>query len=157
VHTFVATVICFTMAVGFCFQAPARQPTDEEIIRETDAAWSEALKNKDLDKVMTNYAEDASFLPPDEPIVHGRGKIREWFEKRITLPGYSASFAPTTIVVSRSKDMAYELGTFRVTLNDEAGKPVVHSGKHLVAWEKRGAHWKVVAESINRDAAGIRK
>ena len=150
VHTLVVKIVCFTMAMGFCSQVAARQK-DVEIIREIDAAWSEALKNKDLDKVMTNYAEDASFLPPDEPIVRGQGKIREWFAKRIALPGYSASFVPNTIVVSRSKDMAYELGTFRVAVNDQAGKPVVHSGKHLVAWQKHGAEWKVVAESVNRD------
>ena len=47
--------------------------------------------------------------------------------------------------------MAYELGTFRVAVNDQTGKPVVRSGKHLVAWKKHGADWKVVAESINRD------
>lgn len=151
VHTFVVKIVCFTMAIGFCSQVAARQAKEEEIIREIDAAWSEALKNKDLNKVMTNYAEDASFLPPEEPIVRGREKIREWFAKRIALPGYSASFVPNTIVVSRSKDMAYELGTFRVAVNDQTGKPVVHSGKHLVAWKKHGAEWEVVAESINRD------
>src|SRR5215469_11615007 len=152
VHTFATTIVFFTMAIGFCSQASSRQSKDEEIIREIDAAWSGALKNKDLDRVMANYADDASFLPPDEPIVRGWEKIREWFEKRIALPGYSATFAPNTIVVSRSRDMAYELGTFRVTVNDETGKPVAYVGKHLVVWEKRDAHWKVVAESINRDS-----
>lgn len=68
-HTIAATITCFTMTVGFCSQASTEQPKEEEIIRENDAAWSEALTNKDLDKVMTNYAEDASFLVPDEPIV----------------------------------------------------------------------------------------
>jgi ketosteroid isomerase-like protein len=155
VHIFVTTMMCLAMAVGFYFQSSAKQPEVEEVIREIDAAWSEALKNKDLDQVMTNYAEDASFLPPDEPIVRGQGKIRQWFEKRIALPGYSASFAPTTIVTSQSSDMAYELGTFRVTVDDATGKPVVYSGKHLVAWRKLGGHWKVVAESINRDSGSI--
>ena len=151
-HNFATTFLFFTMAIGFCSQARSSQLKDEEIIREIDAAWSEALKNKDLDKLMANYAEDASFLPPDEPIVRGREKIRDWFEKRIALPGYSASFAPNTIVVSLSRDMAYELGTFRVTVNDETSKPLIYVGKHLVVWEKRDAHWRVVAESINRDS-----
>ena len=145
----ITAVVSFALA--FSPSADARQK-DEQLIRETDAAWSQALHGKDLDKVMSNYAEDASFLPPDEPIVQGKGSIREWFAKRVALPGYSATFAPTTVVVSRSRDIAYELGTFRVTINDESGKPVIHLGKHLVAWQKRNGHWKVVAESINRDS-----
>lgn len=133
------------------------QPHDEQRIREIDAAWSQALHDKDLDKVMSNYAEDASFLPPDEPIVRGQGNIREWFARRVAMPGYSASFTPTRIVVAKSADIAYELGTFRVTVDDAAGKPLEYSGKHLVIWEKRGGHWKVTAESINRDSPRVQR
>lgn len=131
-------------------------PRDEQTIREIDAAWSQALQNKDLDKVISNYAADASFLPPDEPIVVGKAQIREWFAKQITLPGFSATFAPTVVKVARSQDLAYELGTFRVTINDESGKPVIYLGKHLVTWEKRDGRWKVAAESINRDSPATR-
>lgn len=147
----------FSLAVAFCPLASAWQQNDEQIIRETDAAWSQALHDKDLDKVMSNYAEDASLLPPDEPIVQGRGNIREWFIKRMALPGHSATFSPTTVVVSKSRDIAYELGTFRVTINDESGKTVLHLGKHLVTWQKRSGHWKVVAESINRDSPSVQR
>lgn len=125
--------------------------TDDQLIREIDAAWSQALQAKDLDKVMSNYAEDASFLPPNFPIVQGKENIREWFAKRMMTPGYSAAFAPSTIIVSKSRDLAYELGTFRVTINDERGHSVVRVGKHLVTWEKRAGQWKVTAESVNYD------
>lgn len=148
-------MILVSLAIGCCSVARGAQEVDEQTIREIDAAWSQALQNKDLDKVMSNYSEDASFLPPDEPIVHGKAQIREWFAKRVSLPGYSATFAPSTVKVSKSRDIAYELGTFRVTIIDEAGNPIVHLGKHLVAWEKRNGHWKVVAESINRDSGGV--
>lgn len=150
-------ITCVSLAIGFCSLAAAGQTADERTIREIDAAWSEALQKKDLDKVMSNYADDASLLPPDEPIIHGRESIRKWFEKRVTLPGYSATFAPTSIVVSKSGDIAYEIGTFRVTVNDESGNPVTRTGKHLVAWAKQAGHWKVAAESINRDASSARQ
>lgn len=125
---------------------------DEQMIRDIDTAWSQALQNKELEKVMANYAEDASLLPPDEPIVIGRAQIREWFARRVRLPGYLATFSPTMVKVSRSGDIAYELGTFRVTINDETGRPVIHRGKHLVTWEKRAGQWQVTAESLNRDS-----
>lgn len=140
-----------------CSLAAYGQPQDEQTIREMDATWSQALQHKDLDKVMSSYAEDASLLPPDEPIVRGLGNIRRWFAKRVAVPGYSATFAPTTIVVSKSGDIAYELGTFHVMVKDESGKPLEYSGKHLVTWQKRDGHWKVVAESINRDSPRLQQ
>jgi ketosteroid isomerase-like protein len=75
------------------------------------------------------------------------------FAKRVAIHGYSATFAHTTIVIAKSGDIAYELATFRVTVNDESGKPVAYSAKHLLTWEKRGGLCKVVAQSINPDAA----
>jgi hypothetical protein len=71
------------------------------------------------------------------------------FAKRVATHGYSATFAHTTIVIAKSGDIAYELATFRVTVNDESGKPVAYSAKHLLTWEKRGGLCKVVAQSIN--------
>jgi hypothetical protein len=47
--------------------------------------------------------------------------------------------------------------TLRVTLNDESGEPVVYLAKHLVTWQKRDAHWKVVAEGINRDSPSVHR
>lgn len=149
-------IACVFVAITFCTVQAARQLQDEQAIRKIDAAWSQALQSKELDQVMSNYAEDASFLPPDEPIVRGRENIRRWFAKRIAMPGYSATFAPTRIVVAKSLDIAYELGTFRVTVDEDSGKPVEYSGKHLVTWEKVGGRWKVAAESVNRDSPRTR-
>ena len=148
---------CAVSVLCFCCLVAQGQPNDEQIIREIDAAWSQALHDKDLDKVMSHYAEDASFLPPDEPIVSGQENIREWFERRVAMPGYSATFVPTMIVVAKSGDIAYELGMYRVTVDDASGKPVERSGKHLMMWEKRGGLWKVVAESINRDSPYVQQ
>lgn len=136
---------------------PHERTQDEQTIREIDATWSQALHEKDLDKVISQYAKDASFLPPDEPIIVGHENIRAWFARRIATPGYSATFAPTRIVVAKSGEIAYEVGTFRVTVNDGAERPVAYSGKHLLTWEKRGGVWKVTAESINRDSPPVRR
>lgn len=106
---------------------------------------------------LLRFSQDANLLPPDEPIVRGQANIREWFTRRVATPGYSATFAPTTIVVAKSCDIAYELGTFRVTVDDGSGRPVEYTGKHLVTWQKRGGHWRVTAESINRDSPRVQR
>lgn len=89
-------IACAVLSVSACSLLAYGQRPDEHTIREIDAAWSQALQDKDLDKLMSNYADDADFLPPDEPIVRGLDNIRAWFGKRIATPGYSASFAATS-------------------------------------------------------------
>lgn len=149
-------IACASLALGLAAFHGSGENKNEQIIQGIDARWSKSLQSKDLDAVMTNYAEDAVLLPPDEPIVEGKERIREWFAKRMALPGYSATFTPTKIVASRSGDIAYEVGTFRAAINDQSGIAITYLGKHLVTWEKRAGTWKVVAESINRDAPNLR-
>lgn len=123
----------------------------EREIRELDAAWSRALSSRDLDAVMSYYAEDAVFLAPHIPIVRGKAAIRARFAARLILPGYSASFEPTAISVARSGEMAYEIGAYRLVIDDADGRTKTTIGKHLVTWERRDGAWRVTAESINAD------
>jgi ketosteroid isomerase-like protein len=125
---------------------------EEQRIREIDAAWSRDLHARNLDAVMTNYDDHAVLLASGQPIVEGKAKIREWFATRMERPDYAPTFAPTKIVVAQSRDIAYELGTYQLTLANAEGNQVTITGKHLVSWEKRDGRWKVTAESVNGDA-----
>ena len=125
---------------------------EEQAIRNIDAAWSKNLQSKNLDAVMENYADDAAFLVPNQPIIVGKQAIREWFEARIATPGYTATISPTKIAVSTAGDMAYELCTFAASAQAADGRTVKSIGKHLVTWEKRDGRWRVTAEAISTDS-----
>jgi ketosteroid isomerase-like protein len=124
---------------------------DEQAIRDLDVAWSHAAGVKDLDKTVSFYADDASMLPSNAPIANGKDAIRGVWSPLMSMPGFSISFAPTKIVVSKSRDMAYEIGTFQFTVNDPQGKPATSVGKYVVNWQKRAGQWKVVADIFNND------
>lgn len=62
------------------------------------------------------------------------------------------TFAPTKIDVSRSHDMAYDIGTFELKLNDSQGNSTATVGKYVVAWKKSAqGQWKVEADIFNTD------
>ena len=124
---------------------------DEQAIRALDAAWSQAAGAKDLDKTVSFYADDASMLPANAPIANGKDAIRAAWSQLMALPGFSLSFAPSKIVIAKAGDMAYEIGTYHLTLNDAQGKPAASVGKYVVNWQKRGGQWKVVADIFNDD------
>ena len=67
-------------------------------------------------------------------------------------PGFSLHFAPTRIEVADSKDLAYDVGTFELNLNDEAGKSMTIPGKYVVVWKKqKNGQWEVEADIFNTD------
>ncbi len=151
---FLGAALSTGLYAGAAPEAFAAQEAKDEIaqIRQIDTRWSADLAAKDLDAIMTVYADDAAFLVPNQPIMSGKDEIRAWFKARFETPGYHATFQPTRIVVSTAADMAYEIGAFRAQVTRADGATVETVGKHLVTWQKHDGKWLVTAESISADA-----
>ncbi|HZP33925.1 MAG TPA: SgcJ/EcaC family oxidoreductase [Candidatus Acidoferrales bacterium] len=133
-------------------QEAAARLSDEQAIRETVAAWSQAAGAKDLNKCVSFYTDDACVLPFNAPIATGRDQIRAVWSHLMSNPAYSLRFGPTKIDVARSADLAYEIGTFDLTLADPSGKPTAMRGKYVVAWQKQAnGEWKAAADIFNTD------
>jgi uncharacterized protein (TIGR02246 family) len=140
------TMLLFASSIAF-----ANASADEQAIRALDTAWSHAAETKDLDKTVSFYADDASILPPNMPIATGTAAIRGVWSQFLSMPGFSITFVPSKVVIAKSGDMAYEIGTFHTTVNDAQGKAISSVGKFVVNWQKRNGQWKVVADIFNDD------
>ncbi len=149
-HKSVALAVLLLAVLGSSLAFAKDNADDEQAIRALDTAWSQAAQARDLDKTVSYYADDASMLPPNMAIAIGKDAIRAVWSKLLTMPG-SVTFAPSKIVVAKSGDLAYEIGTFQITVNDAQGKPATSTGKFVVAWQKRAGQWKAVADIFNDD------
>jgi len=130
----------------------AAAPTDEQTIRDLDKEWSHAAENNDAAKFASFYSETGSALPFNAPISTGRVKVQELWTQLMAKPGFSLRFAPTRIEIAASKDMAYDIGTFELKLNDAQGSPMTIPGKYVVVWKKqKGGNWKAEADIFNTD------
>lgn len=131
---------------------PAKdRSADEAAIRKIDVAWSHAAEAKNLDAAVAPYAADGSMLPFNGPIATGTAAIREVWSSLMSKPGFSLTFAPTKIAVAGSGELAWEIGTFELKLNDAQGNPTTIAGKYVVTWKKAGGTWKVAADIFNTD------
>ena len=126
---------------------------EEAAIRELDVEWMNAAQAKDVDTVLSFFADDASVLPPNAPIVTGKEAIRARQSELHSGPRVAISWQTTRVEVSRSGDLAYSHGTYEETVNDPEGNPVTTVGKYVTVWKKQAdGQWKVVADIFNRDA-----
>ena len=126
--------------------------TDEQKIRSLDEEWSRAAESNDVSEFTSFYSETGSAMPFNAPMASGRTQVQELWTSLMAKPGFSLRFAPLRIEVSKSKEMAYDLGTFELKLNDARGVSTTIPGKYVVVWKKqRNGAWKAEADIFNTD------
>ena len=141
-----------TMETRVATAQPDTRAADERKIRETDMAWSKAGAAKDLERMLAFFADGASELAPNAPIATGKEALRKVWSHYFATPGFSISWQPTRVEVSRGSDLGYSLGTYVLTTPDPAGKPVTDRGKYVTIWKKQAdGSWKVIADIFNSD------
>ena len=116
-----------------------------------DAQWSKAAGSRDVEAVVSYYADDAIVLPPNAAIVTGKAAAQKAWAAEL-VPGSSTSWTASTVVASASGDMVYDQGTYSATMAGPGGKPVADKGKYLCVWKKQAdGSWKAVADTWNSD------
>jgi len=152
------TVLTLTL-VFFCCASCKNEPPDtraldERAIRAADAATLKAAQASDVDGAVANYADDADWLPPNAPLVHGKAAIRAGWAKLIGNPGFAIDWQINKLEVARSGDLAYTTYTYQMTVDRANGKPITDQGKDMAVWKKQSdSSWKMVADTFNSDLA----
>jgi len=114
-----------------CQQTSEVRATAEAAIRAADAAGLKAAQAKDAVGATSNYADDASWLPPNAPVVQGKEAIRSAWEQFLNTPGLKIDWQITKIDVSRSGDTAYALYKYQMTMSAPNGAPIHDRGKDM--------------------------
>src|SRR6266851_5380391 len=90
---------------------------EQTSIRNADMEWSKAATAKNIDQVISYYAEDASVFVPNEQIATGIPAIKSEWTKMMALPGFSLNWIPTRVDVAKSGDMGYSFGNYNLSVS----------------------------------------
>jgi uncharacterized protein (TIGR02246 family) len=122
--------------------------TDEAAIRAVDTEWLKAGQAKNVDGWVSFYADNATLMIAGAPVATGKDAIRKTLASLMANPGFAVTFGPTKVEVSKSGDLAYDLGNYSLTLNDAKGKPQTTNAMYVVVWGKQAdGSWKVLIDS----------
>ena len=148
--TFSALLLALLVA---CSRPPAvDRQADEAAIRALEASWSAAAGAKQLDTVVSFYADDAASFNPNVPIATTKEAIRKNWADMLGLPSAAVTWQVAKVDVSTSGDMAYAHGTYQFSFNDPQGHAVQDHGKFLDVFKKQtDGKWKAVADIFNTD------
>jgi uncharacterized protein (TIGR02246 family) len=124
----------------------------EQAVRDQDAQWSKAAESRDVDKLVSFYADDAVVLPAHAASATTKDSIRNIFQRLLSIPGVALSWKPTNVTVAGSGDLAYSTGTYEMSAPDDAGKTSNDHGKYAAIWKKQAdGRWKVALDIRNTD------
>lgn len=125
-----------------------------ETLRALHIAWAKACAAKELDAIVSHYADDAYVELANTPIISGKAEIRALMKRGIDDPNLAVTFAPDQVEVSKGRDLAYVRGTYTVTSPDPVTKqPKTAKGKYIVIYRRDlNGQWKAIHDINNRDS-----
>jgi uncharacterized protein (TIGR02246 family) len=144
--------------LGGCSETPATPPdtsaADLKTIKDGEIAWAGYWAHRDLDKIVSLYADNASVLVPNVPIMNGKDAIRAGLKDMVADKNLLFSSTTSAAEVARSGDLAYTQGTYSLTITDsKTKKPVTEIGKYVTVYKKQAdGSWKAIEDINNADA-----
>jgi uncharacterized protein (TIGR02246 family) len=118
-------------------------------IRRVGDDWARHWNAQELDGVVAAYAEDAVYLPPHHEAVHGRDAIREYLKAPLSHGVSDLAFDVTYI--KQQGPVAWDVGTYRMSVPAEDGTTKEDHGKYLTVWRRIGKNWLIAADSWSSD------
>ncbi len=149
------------MLLSGCSETPAPPPdtsaADLKAIKDGEVAWSGDWASKDLDKIVAHYADDASVMAPDSPLMKGKDAIRTGLKPMLADKNLALSFTNSSADISKGGDLAYTTGTYSLTVTSEkTKKPVTEKGKYVTVYKKQAdGSFKAVVDINNADAPAV--
>jgi ketosteroid isomerase-like protein len=148
------------LVLAGCSQVPPpvvdTREADAKAIRDAEAKQLSdfSAKEKDLDKITSFWADDASVFFPDMPVLSGQAAIKPAIKEMMSDPNFSMTFAATKVEVAKSSDYGYSQGAYTMTSTDPKTKKVLtEKGKYVTVYKKQAdGSWKAVADINNADA-----
>jgi uncharacterized protein (TIGR02246 family) len=126
---------------------------DAGAIRQKSEAFVAAFNAKQIPQIMDMYAENATFMPPNRPVLRGRDAIRNFYDELLNQMGATNLRLDVSEVV-RHGPIAYQAGSYEIEYKPATatGSPRDRDrGKYLFVLRNLGNTWRYEYTVWNSD------
>jgi ketosteroid isomerase-like protein len=153
VRMLICLVVLLTVISG-CAKLPVTpidRAADEQAIGALEIKLSKAVAAKDLDALVSLYADNGALYDEEAPIIRGKDAIREAWKADFTRPDINMSTTPRTVEISERGNLAWAHGLFSI-LHDSADRRNPDSFDYaLVYMRQPDGKWKIMADNAHTD------
>jgi ketosteroid isomerase-like protein len=144
----IGMVVCVGFIVG-C-QRGGLSEADQAAIRQVDETDMKMINAKDWKGDLVLYEEDAIMLPPHQAAIQGKAAIEARDEA--SPPSTKVELQQQSVEIEGQGNMAYDRGTYAMTVTPAGAAPTVDQGKYLAILRKQaGGLWKISRVIYNSD------
>ncbi len=144
----ILTMVVLALGVGAsaCSGPKGKEfgPADGQALRKVTADFQTAFNAKATDTILTLYTDNSVFMPPNKPLLRGRGPLKSFYDE--LLNGGATDLKMTPDDVAGHGPIGYESGTYSMmngTTHDR--------GKFLFIFRNFGGNWKIEYTSWSSD------
>ena len=144
-----ATLTVFS--VGGCSPPPFDTASEGQRLLQRDAEWAQAAsEGKDIDKIVSYWADDAVVMEPGQPIYEGKKAIRAYVVSSLQTPGFKIHWVSNNPVFSPDGKLAYMPGTDEMTVPGPNGALVTVHMRGVSIWRRDpDGEWRCVVDIAN--------
>ena len=113
--------LALTIVVSACATGASQQEftrADADAVRKNAADLSAAFNAKEVEKLVTLYADNSIFMPPNAPLIRGREPLHSFYSGMIARG--ASNLEMKIEEVTGHGPLAYESGTYSVTFDKGA-------------------------------------
>jgi ketosteroid isomerase-like protein len=144
-----AGVACLAWACGTANPAEEFGMKDQTALRERTEAFVKAFNARDVPQVLSIYAENSNFMPPNQPIIRGRDALKTFYDE--LLNGGATNLKLDVAEVSGHGPLAYQSGTYEMDVKPAKGPSQHDRGKYLFIARKLNNVWRYEYTVWNSD------
>ena len=123
---------------------------DQTQIRERTDAFVKAFNEKNVTEVLALYAENSTFMPPNQPIIRGKDALKSFYDD--LLKSGAANLKLNVSEVSGFGPLAYQSGTYEMDLKPVSGAAAARDrGKYLFVLRRMAGTWRYEYTMWNSD------
>src|SRR5207248_4731469 len=123
-------------------------------IKADEKKRNDQFKSKDMEGLLSHYADDAFFIAPGVPAADGSTAIRKAYAEGLNDKNFDISFASDKIDVAASGDLAYARGHLSEKYTDpKTGEVMSHTGSYITVYKKQAdGSWKAIEDFAAAEA-----
>lgn len=145
----VAVVSCLFVSCG------PKEPDMTALKKTVDdfnAASKDAMMGGDMQKNLDFFDDNGMEMAPNMAMVKGKDNIKAFMEQMMKSGMKMTSVEFNTVDVQASGTMAYDIGTYEMTMSEGKMGETTDKGKYIDVWKQQAdGTWKVVAEMWSSD------
>ena len=149
---FVPVILCGLFLFS-CAPPPQDAATVRKAIEAINQKTAQELMSGNFDTTYAQYTDDAVSMPDHQPMMKGKAALKESTQKMLAMGMKFSKVSFNTLDVHVSGQIAYEIGTFDMTVQMNGMPEMNDKGKYLTIYQQApDGSWKTAVETWNSDA-----